>query len=145
MGKIKHAKDPLGPHMRIYWGVVDCAAWSLLTNADVRVYMAMRRQLTSWNNGDIHASLARMKERGVASSSTLAAALKRLQQLGFIAMTRKGGIASGGKTCCLYRFTDLPTLEIPKLGIVARPATNEWRRLKTTGEARAALKVPPEK
>jgi hypothetical protein len=110
--RFKQQPDPRGGHIRLYWSLFDSAAWRVLTHADVRVYLAMRRKLGKTNNGDIGATLAEMKHAGIKSSSTLAAALSRLQALGFIAQTRRGGIASGGKVCSLYRFTDEPTLDV---------------------------------
>jgi len=115
-------------------------AWRALTHADVRVYLALRRKLGRTNNGDINATLAEMKHAGISSSSTLSAALHRLEALGFIEKTRQGGIASGGKLCSLYRFTDEPTFEIAKAGVRAGPATNEWVRFKNMAEARASVR-----
>ncbi len=140
-------KDPMGGHMRIYWSIVDSPAWRVLSHADVRVYLAMRRKLRSTNNGDINATLVEMRHSGIASSSTLSMALHRLEVLGFIAKTRQGGLAFGGKLCSLYRFTDQPTYEIPKLGLSAMRATSDWQRFTTMAAARAevARTTPPKK
>lgn len=132
-------KDPMGGHMRIYWSIVDSPAWRVLSHADVRVYLALRRKLRSTNNGDINATLAEMKHSGISSSSTLSTALHRLEVLGFIAKTRQGGIAFGGKHCSLYRFTDQPTYEMPKLGLSAVRATSDWQRFTTMAAARAEV------
>jgi predicted transcriptional regulator len=132
--------DPRGGHVRLYWAILDSPAWRLLTHADVRIYLALRRKLGRTNNGDINATLGEMKHAGITSSSTLAAALRRLEALGFIEKTRQGGIANGGKLCSLYRFTDEPTLQIAKAGVKAGPATNEWQRFKSMAEARAVLR-----
>jgi hypothetical protein len=134
-------KDPRGGHVRLYWSILDSPAWRVLTHADVRVYLALRRKLGRTNNGDINATLAEMKHSGISSSSTLAAALHRLEALGFIEKTRQGGIAYGGKLCSLYRFTDEPTLDVPKAGVKAGPATNEWERFANMAEARAAVRL----
>lgn len=142
MAKIKHPKDPRGGHIRLYWAIYDSLAWRALSNADKLVYLAMRRRLLSTNNGNIAATLAQMKEAGIKSSSTLATALRRLEQVGLIEKTRQGGIASGGKSCSLYRFTDEATFDLPKLGVSARPATNEWRQFKTLVAAQAATRRP---
>lgn len=136
----KPAPDPRGGHIRLYWSILDSPAWRVLSHADVRVYLALRRKLGRTNNGDINATLAEMKHAGISSSSTLAAALRRLELLGFIDKTRQGGIANGGKLCSLYRFTDEPTLEIAKAGVQAGPATNDWQRFASMGEAKAALR-----
>lgn len=61
--------------------------------------------------------------------------------VGLIDRTRDGGIARGEKFCTLYRFTDEVTFDHPKLGIVAGPATNDWRRFTTICEAKAAIRA----
>jgi hypothetical protein len=119
-------KDPRGGHVRLYWAILDSPAWRVLTHANVRVYLALRRKLKQTNNGDINAILAEMRHAGISSSSTLSSALRRLEALGFIGKTRQGGIAFGGKLCSLYRFTDEPTFDIAKAGVRSGPATNEW-------------------
>jgi hypothetical protein len=133
------AKDPRGGHIRLYWQIVDSPAWRTLTHADIRVYLALRRKLGKTNNGDINATLAEMRHAEIRSSSTLAAALHRLEELGFIAKTRQGGIANGGKLCCLYRFTDEPTFDIGKAGVRSGPATNDWQRFENKAQARNAV------
>jgi hypothetical protein len=85
-------KDPRGGHVRLYWAILDSPAWRVLTHADVRVYLALRRKLKQTNNGDINATLAEMRHAGISSSSTLSSALRRLEALGFIGKTRRGGI-----------------------------------------------------
>ena len=82
-----------------------------------------------------------MVHAGISSSSTLNSALRRLEVLGFLAKTRQGGIASGGKLCCLYRFTDECTYDIAKVGVKAGPATNDWKRFSTLAMAKAAVRV----
>lgn len=132
-------KDPRGGHIRLYWALVDSPAWRALSHADVRVYLALRRKLGATNNGDINATLAEARHAGISSSSTLSTALHRLEALGFIAKTRQGGIAFGGKLCSLYRFTDVETFDIAKAGVKAGQATNDWKQFKNLAEARAAV------
>ncbi len=133
-------KDPRGGHIRIYWDILDSNAWRVLSHADVRIYIALRRKLLSSNNGNINATLREMQHSGISSSSTLSVALQRLEALGFIEKTRQGGIAYGGKFCSLYRFTDMPTFDVPKIGLKATVATNEWRNFKTIAEAKVAIR-----
>jgi predicted transcriptional regulator len=140
MSRARPPKDPRGGHARLYWSILDSPAWRTLTHADVRVYLALRRKLGRTNNGDINATLAEMKHAGIFSSSTLSAALHRLEALGFIEKTRQGGIAAGGKLCSLYRFTDESTFDIAKAGVRAGPATDEWKRFANLAEARAAVR-----
>lgn len=133
-------KDPRGGHVRLYWAILDSPAWRVLTHADVRVYLALRRKLGRTNNGDLNATLADMRHAGIASSSTLSSDLHRLEALGFVEKTRQGGIAFGGKLCSLYRFTDEPTYDIAKAGVRAGPATDDWKRFNNMAEARAAVR-----
>lgn len=134
-------KDPRGGHVRLYWAILDSPAWRVLTHADVRVYLALRRKLGKTNNGDINATLAEMRHAGISSSSTLSSALHRLEALGFIEKTRQGGIAFGGKLCSLYRFTDEPTYDIAKAGVRSSPAREEWRKFNNMAEARVAVRL----
>lgn len=133
-------KDPRGGHVRLYWEILDSPAWRVLSHADVRVYLAMRRKLLGSNNGDINAILGELRRSGISSSSTLSMALHRLEALGLIAKTRQGGIAFGGKLCSLFRFTDAETFDIAKAGVKAGKATNEWQQFKNLTEARAAVR-----
>jgi hypothetical protein len=139
--KGKPPKDPRGGHVRLYWSMLDSPAWRVLTHADVRIYISMRRHLKGSNNGNIGASLTTLKHAGLTSSSTLSIGLQRLETLGFIEKTRQGGIAFGGKLCSLYRFTDEDTYEIPHVGVAKSRATNAWSKFVTISEARHAIKL----
>ena len=138
----KHSKrlpDPKGGHVRIYWELLASAAWRSLSYASQSLYVLLRRKLLGTNNGNISATLGDLKHYGWKSSSTLAKALKELQALGFIAVTRQGGIAFGQRVCTLYRFTDVDVYEHPKLGIAAIAATNDWKKFSTLADTKAAL------
>lgn len=134
-------EDPRGGHIRLYWALVDSPAWRALSWVDQGLYIAMRRKLRATNNGNIEATLATLRHADITSPATLSKSLRALQVLGFIAKTRQGGIAHGVKHCSLYRFTDEPVFEMPKLGIKAERITNEWQAFKTLAEANAALKT----
>lgn len=140
MKKSHQQKDPRGGHIRLHWDILDSPAWRALSHADIRVYIAIRRKLGKTTNGDINAVLTELAHAGINSSSTLNTALHRLEALGFISKTRQGGIASGGKLCSLYRFTDECTYDIAKAGVKAGPATNDWKRFTTVAQAKAAVK-----
>lgn len=137
----KAPADPRGGHVRLYWEVVDSVAWRCLSWADRGLYIAMRRKLLSFNNGNIDATLGTLKHAGITSSASLAKGLRALMTVGLIDKTRQGGVAYGAKVCSLYRFTDESVFEHPKLGIAARRATNDWKAFTTIAEARAALKA----
>ena len=133
-------QDPRGGHARIYWTIIDSMAWRGLGFASQSLYVVLRRKLQSTNNGNISAALGDLKHYGWKSSATLARALRELQTVGLIAVTRQGGIAYGQKVCNLYRFTDEAVFEHPKQGVKACNATNDWQAFKTVAEVRQAIK-----
>jgi len=136
----KKPPDPRGGHVRLYWDVLDSHAWRALAYSSQSVWTFMRRRLGGTNNGNISAALGTLKHHGISTSATLAKALRELQTVGLIAVTRPGGIAYGRQVCSLYRFTDEPVFEHPKVGIKAQPATNDWQRFAKLAEAEAAIK-----
>lgn len=136
---MKKPADPRGQHTRLYHNLQDSPAWRALPLADRGLYMELRRQLKSFNNGDISAAMGTLKHAGVKSPTTLAKGLRVLMAVGLLARTREGGIARGDKFCSLYRFTDEACFDQPKKGVKAMPATNEWRQFETIAHARAAI------
>lgn len=140
MARDKAPADPMGGHVRVYWGIIDSPAWQALSWAAQGIYIAMRRQLKASNNGDISATLSLLRHHRVKSSSTLAAALRALETVGLIAKTRQGHIAAGAKVCNLYRFTDQAVYDMPKIGVAKMPATNDWKVWPNIRAADAAIR-----
>ena len=136
----KKPSDPRGGHVRLYWSLLDSIAWRAIGYTSQSVYIVMRRRLQSTNNGNISAALGDMKHYGISTSATLAKALRELQTVGLIAVTRQGGIAYGRQVCSLYRFTDEAVYEHPKLGVKAQQPTNDWQKFTKLAEASAAIK-----
>ena len=136
----KKPSDPRGGHVRLYWNLIDSLAWRALSYSSQSAYIAMRRRLQSTNNGNISAALGDMKHYGITAPVTLAKALRELQTVGLIAVTRQGGIAYGRQVCSLYRFTDEAVYEHPKVGVKAQQATNDWQRFTKLAEAEAEIK-----
>ena len=136
----KKPSDPRGGHVRLYWSLIDSIAWRAVAYTSQCVYIVMRRRLQSTNNGNISAALGDMKHYGISTSATLAKALRELQTVGLIAVTRQGGIAYGRQVCSLYRFTDEAVYEHPKVGVKAQQATNDWQRFTKLAEAEAEIK-----
>lgn len=132
-------KDPRGKSVRIYADIYTSAAWKYLSKASQALYGDLRTTLGPANNGDISATLGTLESRGWNSSATLSNALLQLQALGFIAMTRRGGVANGKKECCLYRFTDEDMYDFPKRGIKAIKATKDYLKLTTAEACKAAI------
>lgn len=130
-------------HVRIYCDVLDSHAWLALDTFAQAFYIAMRRQLKSFNNGDIEATLSTMRHRGSNSSATLSKSLRALLTVGLIAVTRRGGMSQGGKEPTLYRFTDEPAREQKKKSgaIPASKATDEWKCWPSRAAAEAAIEA----
>lgn len=144
MSKRAKFTDPRGQHVRLYKDIVKSPAWLGLSMAERGFYVTIRSQVTSFNNGNIEASLGTLKHSGVASSATLSKCLRALTTVGLIGKTRQGGIAWGRKVCSLYRFTDEPVIALPKADIKAMPATNEWKKFETVKSVKHALKIAHE-
>lgn len=126
-------------HIRVPLSVLNSPAWRVLAYSDVALYIALRAKVRSTNNGDINATFSEMKHRGWTSSATLWKSARFLERMGFIALTRQGGIGGMSKICNLYRFTDLPTHDFPKKGITAMKATNEFLRFESVSAAQAEI------
>lgn len=136
----RYVNDEMGAHARLYESIGRSPAWLALGFSARALYMELRLKLKQTNNGNIDATLAVLKHAGFKSSSTLAKGLRELETVGLIDKTRQGGIANGGKVCNLYRFTDKPTLEMKKIGIVPTRATHEWKCWGSVCAAKAAIR-----
>lgn len=132
-------KDEMGAHARLYDCIVNSPAWLALPFSTRALYIQLRIKLKGSNNGNIDATAATLKHSGFRSSATIARALRELETVGLMAKTRQGGIAAGGKVCNLFRFTDKPCWEFPKLGLPACKATKDWRAWTSVREAKAAI------
>jgi len=126
-------------HTRVPLKVLDSPAWRVLSFSEKALYIDMRAKVRSTNNGNINATLSEMKHRGWSSSATLWKGLKTLEHMGLISRTRAGGIGAMSKICNLYRFTDMPVLEFPKLRINEIPATNDYIKIDSVKEAKARI------
>ncbi|VVE33735.1 hypothetical protein PSP20601_03773 [Pandoraea sputorum] len=139
MKRQRSLSDPNGRHIRVYLTLINSPAWRVLGPSAVKLYLDMRAALTGTNNGNLSAALSDLKHRGWASSATLAKALFELRTLGFIAVTREGGLKMGTRVCTLYRFVDQPVFEQPAVGVLAAPATHDYRLFGSVKEAEQAL------
>lgn len=138
----KTASDPRGAKIHLYYEIVDSNAWRCLSSSDQRAYIALQRQLRSWNNGDLSLPLTVAKEHGIASSATLVKSLRALVAVGLIAVTVKGRCdRDGHRQPTLYRFTDFPVFHLPKKFIEALKPTNEWRKVNTLKFGRELIRL----
>lgn len=140
MAKAKY-HDPKGQHVRIYATLLKSPAYQVLSHAAKALFLDLRISYNGTNNGNISATLADMKHKGWRSSATLFKALYELRAMGFIAVTRMGGLKQGGRVCSLYRFTDLEVYDRPKIGVMRCGATHDYLRFKTLAEAKQHLRV----
>lgn len=135
----KKPHDPNGRHVRVYVTLLNSTAWRVLGPSAVKLFMDMRATVTGTNNGNLNATLAEMKHRGWTAPATLAKALYELRAMGFLAVTREGGLKMGTRVCTLYRFTDLEVFEQPRVGVQARKATHDYLRFESVRDAERAL------
>ena len=134
--------DPRGHSIRVYSDIYDSPAFKALSPHDVVAYLALLRELKGYNNGDLSLPLSRAKDCGIGHHVTLARSLRALCAVGLIAVTRKGGSTKGGQRLpTLYRMTDRECYDIPKKGIEAMNATNEWRKVATPEQGRERIQA----
>lgn len=139
MAKYTPPKDPRGPHLRIYADTLDSPAFRALSPHDVLAFLALLRELKSYNNGDLSLPVSRARLYGIKSHVTLAQCLRALRAVGLIAITRKGGSTKGGqRLATLYRFTDRECYEI-RDKTEAMPVTDEWRKVKTVDQGKKLI------
>lgn len=135
----KKPSDPNGRHVRVYCSLLNSPAWRVLGTSAVKLFMDLRAKETGMNNGNLSATLTDMKHRGWSSSATLAKALYELRAMGFIAVTREGGLKMGTRVCTLYRFTDIVVFDQPKVGVQACKPTHDYRSFESVRDAERAL------
>jgi hypothetical protein len=140
MARSKPFSDPRGPHVRIYFDLLDSVAWNALSASDQRAYTTLRRALGKTNNGDLSLPLSRARHYGIRSPATLAKSLRALVAVGLIAVTRRGGCTRGGQRLpTLYRFTDEQVYPFPGKMIDGSGATNDWKQVESIDHARALI------
>jgi hypothetical protein len=131
-------RDPNGRHTRIYVTLLNSPAWRVLGPSAAKLFMDLRASVTGTNNGNLSAALSDMKHRGWIASATLSKALYELRALGFLAVTREGGLKMGTRVCTLYRFTDLEVYEQLKVGVQSCKATHDYLRFGSVRDAEQA-------
>ncbi|WP_229423884.1 hypothetical protein [Massilia frigida] len=132
-------QDPNGRHIRVYCSLLNTPAWRVMGFAAKALFIDLRTMVTGTNNGNLSAALSDMKHKGWTSSATLSKALYELRAMGFIAVTRGGGLKLGTRVCNLYRFTDLDVFDHPKVGVQAIKATHDYLKFDTLHSAERAL------
>jgi hypothetical protein len=115
-----------GKFLGIPHHVLESPAYKALDGWSVKLLVDIGKQYTGYNNGDMNAAYSIMKERGWRSPSTLNKALKRLQEVGLIQLTRQGG----KNLCSLYAITWQPVNDCKgKIDIAeTKQASNNWKQ-----------------
>lgn len=139
MAKQKKNNGQSGRYISLYHDLLHSPAYRVLSSAGKTLLIDLRMSYNGSNNGNINAVFSELKHRGWKSPTTLFKSLYELRSLGFIALTRAGGLKQGTRVCSLYRFTDLDVFDIPKHGIQAVKATHDYKAYKTLSEAMQAL------
>lgn len=137
--------DPGGRHIRVYVALLNGPAYRVMGFAAKVLFFDLRATLTGTNNGNISAPLSDMRHKGWNSPATLTKALYELRAMGFLALTVEGGLKQGRRAPSLYRFTDLETLALPKVGVQAVKATHDYRQYETVADAQRQLETEVER
>lgn len=145
MATRKKLSDPNGRYLKVYVTLMHSHAWKALGDSAVKLFFQLRSTVTGTNNGNLSATLSNMKHWGWSSTATLSKALYELRALGFIAVTREGGLKMGTRVCTLYRFTDLDVYEQPKVSVLACKATHDYMKFESKREAERGLAEGVEK
>ena len=88
--------------------VMDNADFRALSGTALKVLLGLLRQYRGKNNGDLSASFTQVQAWGINSRTTLAKALRELQQGRLIICTREGRFSNPGSLCTLYAVTWQP-------------------------------------
>jgi len=139
MARQRKSNGQSGRYISLYYDLLHSPAYRVLSSAGKTLLIDLRMSFNGSNNGNINAVFSELKHKGWKSPATLSKSLYELRSLGFIAVTRAGGLKQGTRVCSLYRFTDLPVFDIPKQNIQAVKATHDYKAFKTLNEAMQAV------
>ena len=105
--------------------VQDSPNWHRCGGTAIKLLLALLRQFNGRNNGDLGASMTVLKRVGWRSPETISLALRELRHLGFITLTRQGGLHGAS----LYAVTWHPIDECNgKLDCApTRVASGDWK------------------
>lgn len=129
--------------MAVPFQVIDSPAWRALRPTAHSLFLFICCQYNGRNNGALKSTYTDAKKAGLfRSPSTFYKALTALWEKGLIALTREGEWGSE-RTYHLWALTIRPIDPNPKLGLVRREATNDWRFWKPdTPSANFRLRSP---
>lgn len=112
-----------GRHVRLYHYVLDSPAWRMLTAAERAIYVDLAKRYDGRNNGRIVYSIREAASELSIGKTKAAEALLRLQQLGFVEITRKGFFHGAAKVASEFRLTE------HCCDVTGSPATKDFARV----------------
>lgn len=131
-------------HVRLTHFMTNTEAWLSLKPAARVVYFEVARVYNGTNNGTIAASARDLAKRCNINKDTAGAALKVLEQRGFIVRTTPGGFSRKTPHAAEYRLTDW---RCDKTGEVPTKAFQNWRAppepIKPKRKTRSGMKGQP--
>jgi len=101
------------------------------------------RQYRGNNNGDLSASFTQAQKIGIGSKTTLAKALRELQDAGLVIRTREGYFTNPGGRCALYALAWLPIDECPDKDLEVKPTVTPRLKLSIKGNKKPGINCGP--
>lgn len=98
-------RNPSGSFARLPHMVMDSEDFRTLSGGALKVLLGLLRQYRGTNNGDLSATFTQAEIWGVGSKTTLAKALRELQEHSLIICTREGRFIKPGGCCALYALS----------------------------------------
>ena len=105
-------------YKKLTYRMLESEAWRCLPSNHIKVYLELCRRYNGSNNGKISLSKREASKLLHIGDGAAQGAFKRLQEHGFIKMTRKGSFI--GRRATEYALTDK--------SLDGHPPTNEWQR-----------------
>ena len=112
-----------GGFIRLPHALYDHPSFVGLSGNSAKVLLLLMRQYRGKNNGDLSASFTQAQKIGIGSKTTLAKALRELQEAGLVIRTREGYFTNPGGRCALYAVAWLPIDECPGKDLEVKPTT----------------------
>lgn len=113
-------------------------AWRHLSDKAIRVLLRLEEEHLDHGgkeNGRLVVTYEQFREYGLKRREDIAKAIRMHEALGFVQKTEQGGFKRGERWPNRYRLTYLPTWHQGE----RISETNDWRKIKTPEQAKAAL------
>jgi hypothetical protein len=107
--------------------VMDHPDYIALSANAIRLLLEMARQYNGHNNGDLSAAFSVLRNRGFRSKTTLAKALRELEERRLLLCTRPWRFLNPGSQCALYGLTWLAIDECGRKGLEVKPTQKPVR------------------